>query len=53
MKAGIVMNIVCVCVITVMINTLGIPMFDVMNFPEWAENPDTTNETLRNLLMYS
>ena len=38
MKAGFVMNIVCVCVITLMINTLGIPMFDVLNFPDWANS---------------
>ncbi|XP_068207294.1 Na(+)/citrate cotransporter-like [Palaemon carinicauda] len=36
MKAGIVMNILCVIIITVMINTLGVLMFDLYNMPDWA-----------------
>lgn len=37
MKTGIVMNVICVCAITLMINTLGIPLFDVHSFPDWAD----------------
>ncbi|XP_076039989.1 Na(+)/citrate cotransporter-like [Oratosquilla oratoria] len=40
--AGFVMNIACVCVINIMINTLGVIMFDVKNFPTWA-NSSTIN----------
>ena len=37
MKAGFVMNVICVAVINLMINTLGSYMFDFSTFPEWAE----------------
>ena len=37
MKAGLVMNLLCVCVVTLMINTLGVVMFDLNTFPDWAE----------------
>ncbi|XP_076045465.1 Na(+)/citrate cotransporter-like isoform X2 [Oratosquilla oratoria] len=40
MRAGIVMNLICVLVITVMINTLGVAMFDVKNLPAWANSTD-------------
>ncbi len=39
-KAGFLMNIVCVCVICVLTETLGVYMFDLYTFPDWA------NETL-------
>lgn len=35
-KAGIVMNLLCVAVAMLMINTLGVAMFDLQNFPDWA-----------------
>ncbi|XP_066951679.1 solute carrier family 13 member 2-like isoform X2 [Macrobrachium rosenbergii] len=37
MKAGIVMNVLCVFVITGMVNTLGVLMFDLHTLPAWAE----------------
>ena len=42
------MNIVGICVINLMINTLGVPMFDVFTYPEWA--PDV-NGTCRDAAM--
>ncbi|XP_072043860.1 Na(+)/citrate cotransporter-like isoform X2 [Amphiura filiformis] len=41
-KAGIVMNIMGICLINLMINTLGAPMFDVFNYPEWAPDINGT-----------
>ncbi|CAG0897895.1 unnamed protein product [Darwinula stevensoni] len=37
MKTGFVMNVICVAVINLMINTLGDHLFDFSKFPEWAE----------------
>ncbi|XP_076048805.1 Na(+)/citrate cotransporter-like [Oratosquilla oratoria] len=37
-KAGFVMNMICVCIVNIMINTLGDSMFDVYNVPPWAAN---------------
>ncbi|CAG0893446.1 unnamed protein product [Darwinula stevensoni] len=37
MKAGFVMNVICVAVINLMINTLGDYMFDFSSFPDWAD----------------
>ncbi|KAF2367544.1 Solute carrier family 13, partial [Trinorchestia longiramus] len=36
MKTGIVMNILCLTVQSIMINTLGEVMFGVRQFPAWA-----------------
>nr|XP_042900396.1 solute carrier family 13 member 5-like [Parasteatoda tepidariorum] len=53
-KPGIWMNIVCLAVQMLMINSLGAVIFDVHNFPSWANNtvlPVTimsSNETLLN-----
>lgn len=38
MKAGFAMNVICVLVITVMINTLGVALFDLQNMPSWANS---------------
>ncbi|XP_064082342.1 solute carrier family 13 member 2-like [Macrobrachium nipponense] len=38
MKAGFVMNVLCVIVITGMINTLGVLMFDLHTLPAWAKS---------------
>ncbi|KAK8378289.1 hypothetical protein O3P69_011052 [Scylla paramamosain] len=38
MKAGIVMNVVCVLVLNVMINTLGVVIFDLNNMPAWTNS---------------
>ncbi|XP_042900402.1 Na(+)/citrate cotransporter-like [Parasteatoda tepidariorum] len=53
-KPGIFMNVLCVAVQMLMINSLGSLMFDVHNFPEWANNTAMLqhkmpiNETLLN-----
>ena len=38
MRVGFLMNIVCVIVNMVAINTYGVAMFDLNNFPDWANN---------------
>lgn len=35
-KAGIGMNLLAVTVLIICINTYGVPMFDLHNFPAWA-----------------
>ena len=35
-KAGFFMNIVCVVVISVLMETYGDYMFDIYTFPDWA-----------------
>lgn len=42
MRAGLMLNLMCVLVITFMINTLGVAMFDLQNMPSWAINVTTT-----------
>ncbi|KAG8224335.1 hypothetical protein J437_LFUL004291 [Ladona fulva] len=41
MKAGIVMNIMCVTMLTILFNTLGSVVFDMAEFPEWAMGNST------------
>ncbi|KAK3849412.1 hypothetical protein Pcinc_043833, partial [Petrolisthes cinctipes] len=36
MKAGAMMNLLCVLVVNITINTLGVIMFDLNTFPAWA-----------------
>jgi len=36
MKAGLVMNIICVATISLSINTYAIPLFGLDSFPDWA-----------------
>ncbi|CAL4060255.1 unnamed protein product, partial [Meganyctiphanes norvegica] len=38
MRAGVVMNVICVCVVTLMINTLGVVMFDLNTMPSWINS---------------
>ncbi|XP_068202926.1 Na(+)/citrate cotransporter-like [Palaemon carinicauda] len=38
MKAGFAVNIMCILVINIMINTLGVAMFDLQNLPPWTES---------------
>lgn len=40
MKSGFLMNIFCVIVICVMTETLGVYMFDLYTFPDWANQTD-------------
>jgi sodium-dependent dicarboxylate transporter 2/3/5 len=40
MKSGFLMNIICVIVICVMTETLGVYMFDLYTFPDWANQTD-------------
>ncbi|XP_043231308.1 solute carrier family 13 member 5-like [Amphibalanus amphitrite] len=35
-RAGALMNVLCVAVITLMTNTLGVALFDLHTFPAWA-----------------
>ena len=35
-KAGLMMNVMCVCVVTLLTNTLGVALFDLNTFPAWA-----------------
>ena len=35
-RAGVVMNVLCVAVITLMTTTLGVAIFDLHTFPDWA-----------------
>ena len=42
---GFVMNLLGVGVITLMINTLGIPLFNINEFPSWANS--TVADTYR------
>ena len=45
MKAGWFMNIVCVIVICVLMETWGRVIFNVKEFPDWAVTPnDTTTD---------
>ena len=37
MKAGFVMNIMCIGVLTLAINTWGNALFNLDSFPEWAD----------------
>ncbi|XP_063586145.1 Na(+)/citrate cotransporter-like isoform X2 [Penaeus indicus] len=43
MKAGFAMNVICVLVITIMINTLGVALFDLQNMPSWANSTIPNN----------
>ncbi|CAL4161095.1 unnamed protein product [Meganyctiphanes norvegica] len=38
MRAGVVMNIVCLLVIIIFVNTLGVVMFDLNDFPAWTNS---------------
>ncbi|XP_018018962.1 solute carrier family 13 member 5 isoform X2 [Hyalella azteca] len=49
MKAGIMMNVICVVVQTLMINTLGQAMFGVRDFPDWANETVTSSAALHAL----
>merc|ERR1712020_8133 len=36
-STGFAMNIICVVMTTIAINTYGVLMFDLNTFPQWAE----------------
>eukprot|EP00092_Neocalanus_flemingeri_P074270 GFUD01091799.1.p1 GENE.GFUD01091799.1~~GFUD01091799.1.p1 ORF type:complete len:198 (-),score=23.79 GFUD01091799.1:255-767(-) len=36
LKAGMVMNLICVSVLILAINTYGVPLFGLNEFPDWA-----------------
>lgn len=42
-KAGIVMNVACILIEVLAINTLGEWTFHVSEFPAWAEKANTTS----------
>ena len=41
-KAGVGMNILAVTVLTICVHAYGVPMFDLHNFPSWAETGIST-----------
>lgn len=42
MKAGSVMNLFCIFVIQLTINTYGYAYFDLGTYPDWAKHPNVT-----------
>jgi len=44
MKAGFVMNLICVITLCISINSYAVPLFGLNNFPEWAavKHPNAT-----------
>ena len=38
MKAGLLMNVVCVLTICLAINTYAVPLFNLNKFPDWARD---------------
>ncbi|RXG56914.1 Solute carrier family 13 member 3 [Armadillidium vulgare] len=38
MKAGVFLNFICILIMTLLINTLGVAIFDLNTFPVWAGN---------------
>merc|ERR1712013_756544 len=43
MKAGVIMNVICVLTTWGAINTYGVPMFGLSEFPAWADLTGETN----------
>ncbi|XP_033098331.1 solute carrier family 13 member 2-like isoform X2 [Anneissia japonica] len=49
-KAGAILNVICIVVANINMNTLGSAMFDVHSFPEWVKSDAiTTVETIANI----
>ncbi|KAK7790584.1 hypothetical protein R5R35_005949 [Gryllus longicercus] len=42
MKAGFGMNIICLIILCLSYTTLGVTIYDLHNFPEWAHLPNAT-----------
>lgn len=36
-QIGSVLNVICLAVVSICINTYGVPMFDLNQFPAWAD----------------
>ncbi|CAG0889920.1 unnamed protein product [Darwinula stevensoni] len=53
MKAGLVMNLICVSVINIMINTLGDYLFDFSTYPSWAEAVTSANSSVSSHCNYT
>ncbi len=45
-KLGFVLNVICLGIITLAINTYGFLMYDLGEFPDWAEEYTSANDTL-------
>ncbi|GBN52481.1 Solute carrier family 13 member 5, partial [Araneus ventricosus] len=43
LKPGIVMNVVCCCIQLFSLHTLGVALFDLNNFPSWADHKEIVN----------
>jgi len=48
MKAGVIMNVICVLTTWGAINTYGVPMFGLSEFPAWADMTGETNCLVNN-----
>ncbi|RXG51843.1 Solute carrier family 13 member 2, partial [Armadillidium vulgare] len=46
MKVGFFLNIICIVIMTILINTLGVEIFDLKTFPEWAGNATVNASSL-------
>ncbi|CAH1232770.1 SLC13A5 [Branchiostoma lanceolatum] len=42
LKTGFLMNITSLLVLMVMINTLGVPIYGIDTFPDWANDTSTS-----------
>jgi sodium-dependent dicarboxylate transporter 2/3/5 len=49
MKAGIIMNVICVLTTWGAINTYGVPMFGLSEFPAWADMAGQTDCLMNNI----
>ncbi len=44
-KVGFLLNVVCIGITAFAINTFGVPMFDLNNFPDWAQTTHGLNQS--------
>lgn len=44
-RLGVVMNLLCLVVVNICINTYGYAMFDLGEFPDWAADAAADNAT--------
>ena len=43
---GLVVNIMCIAVLTATVNSIAVPVFNLNSFPEWAVAINGTNESI-------
>ncbi|XP_041468313.1 uncharacterized protein LOC121418475 isoform X2 [Lytechinus variegatus] len=44
-KTGCLLNFTCICILLLFMNTLGLLIFDIAHFPDWANNTMNTMAT--------